>query len=76
MLTRDFRRLQLRIARRCRVLQDGEGVLRFRLSDLQLDSAEYVGMPAADAKHVFIIREAFDVSRFQALRASRNSGWL
>ena len=42
-------------------MQNGTGVLRFRFSHLQLDSAEYMGMPATDAKHVFIIREAFDV---------------
>ena len=41
------------------------GVLRFRFSHLQLDPAEYMRVPAADAKHVFIIREAFDVSGFQ-----------
>jgi hypothetical protein len=43
-------------------MPDGASVLRFRLSHLQFDSARYMGMPAADAKHVFIIREAFDIS--------------
>jgi len=43
-------------------MQDGASVMRFRLSYLQFDSAQWMGMPAADAKHVFIIREAFDVS--------------
>jgi hypothetical protein len=43
------------------VMLGGAGVLRFRLSDLQLDSPECMGMPAADAKHVFIIREACNV---------------
>jgi hypothetical protein len=46
-------------------MQDGTGVLRFRLSHLQLDSAESMGMPTADAKHVFIIREALDVGRLE-----------
>ena len=36
-----------------------------RFADLQLDSAEYMGMPAANPKHVFIIRETFNISRLQ-----------
>ena len=48
------------------MLKDGEYVLRIRIAHLQLDPAEYMGMPAANAKHVFIIREAFNVGGFQA----------
>ena len=53
---------QLRIVQRRCGKQDGAGILRFRLSHLQFNPAEYMRMPAADAKHVFIIREALDIS--------------
>ncbi len=46
-------------------MQDGAGILRFGFSHLQFDAAEYVRVPTADAKHVFIIREALDISRFE-----------
>ena len=56
-------------------MKNGAGVLRFRLSHLQFDPAENMGMPTADAKHVFIIREALDISRFQA-GAGEQELWL
>jgi hypothetical protein len=40
-----------------------------------LDSTEYVGMPAANPQHIFIIREAFDVSRLQT-GAGQQEFWL
>ena len=47
-------------------MQDSESILRFRFAHLQLDPTEYMGMPAANPKHILIIRETFDRSRFQA----------
>ncbi|HMH08814.1 MAG TPA: hypothetical protein VK579_19210 [Terriglobales bacterium] len=46
------------------------------MAHLQRDPAEYMGMPAANPKDVFIIREAFDVSRFEAGAGPRNPGRL
>ena len=68
--------MELQIIQRSDVLQDGDGVLRFRFAHLQLDPAEYMGMPAANTKHVFIIREAFNVGGFQARARQQEFGWL
>ncbi len=56
------------------MLNDGEYVLRIRTAFLQLESTEYVRVPATDAKHVFIIREALDISRFQTGSSQQKFG--
>jgi hypothetical protein len=47
-------------------MKDGESILCIRFGYLQLDSAEYMRMPARNAKRVLIRREALDARRFEA----------
>src|SRR5204862_6788597 len=49
-----------------RVAQDSHGIRRIGFADLQLDPAEYMRMPARNAKHVLILSEALDIGRFEA----------
>jgi len=61
---------------RCGVAQDSHGIRRIGFADLQLDPAEYMRMPAGNAKHVLILSEALDISRFETGTGEQEFGLI